>query len=95
MSTVTVDVQELPGKLADLLVLIRAGTEVILRDGPFTAKLVLPATREWIFGMHPGSMVMAPDFNDPLPDEFWEGDPETDPLQNPDGYNKPRGGNPS
>lgn len=32
-----------------------------------------PAPKARILGMHPGSMVMAPDFNDPLPDEFWLG----------------------
>lgn len=26
-----------------------------------------------IFDMHPGAMLMSPDFNDPLPDEFWLG----------------------
>ena len=28
-----------------------------------------------VVGLHPGSMEMAPDFDDPLPDEFWFGQP--------------------
>jgi hypothetical protein len=30
-----------------------------------------PPTR--IAGLHPGAIEMAPDFDDPLPDEFWLG----------------------
>lgn len=30
--------------------------------------------REWILGMHPGSMVMSPDFDEPLPEDFWLGE---------------------
>jgi len=75
MSTVTVDVRDLPGKLSELVSLAASGTEVIVQDGTTTAKLVAPALapRKVILGMHPGSMTMAPDFNDPLPDDFWGG----------------------
>lgn len=31
------------------------------------------APRKRILGLHPGAMEMAPDFDDPLPDEFWLG----------------------
>ena len=64
--TVTVDVSELPGKLSELVKLALDGAEVIVRDGHTTAKLVAPPKREWIFGMHPGSMVMREDFDDPV-----------------------------
>jgi hypothetical protein len=38
-----------------------------------TAVEPLPAAKPRVLGMHPGSMVAAPDFDDPLPDEFWLG----------------------
>ena len=75
MSTVTVDVRELPGKLAELVTLAANGTEVIVRDGTATAKLVAPAKREWVLNMHPGAMVMREDFDDPIDEEaFLRGD---------------------
>jgi antitoxin (DNA-binding transcriptional repressor) of toxin-antitoxin stability system len=75
MSIVTVDVRELPGKLSELVTLAAAGTEVIVRDGAATAKLIAPAKREWVFNMHPGAMVMREDFNDPIDEEaFLQGD---------------------
>ncbi len=75
MSTVTIDVRDLPARFEELVTLAASGTEVIVQNGPTTAKLVAPALapRKVILGMHPGSMTMAPDFNDPLPDDFWGG----------------------
>jgi hypothetical protein len=32
-----------------------------------------PSRQGLIFNMHPGAMVMSPDFDDELPDEFWLG----------------------
>jgi antitoxin (DNA-binding transcriptional repressor) of toxin-antitoxin stability system len=69
MSTVTVDVRELPGMLSELVTPAAAGTEVIVRDGAATARLVAPAKREWVFNLHPGAMVMREDFNDPIDEE--------------------------
>lgn len=81
MATVTVDVRELPGRLAELVSQAAAGTEVLVRDGDATAKLVTappPAPagkREWKLGLHPGAMVMRHDFNDPIDEEaFLRGD---------------------
>ena len=37
------------------------------------AKKTEAPLKERILGMHAGSMIMAPDFDDPLPDEFWLG----------------------
>jgi antitoxin (DNA-binding transcriptional repressor) of toxin-antitoxin stability system len=72
MDTVTVDVRELPGKLSELVTLAASGTEVVIQDGTASAKLVAPAKREWVFGLHPGATIMAPDFNDYLDEENWE-----------------------
>jgi antitoxin (DNA-binding transcriptional repressor) of toxin-antitoxin stability system len=75
MNTVTVDVAELPSRLQELVTLARNGAEVVVRDatGP-VAKLIpaAPAQREWVLGLHPGAMIMAPDFNDYLDEENWE-----------------------
>ncbi len=75
MNTVTVDVRDLPGKLSELVTLAAAGTEVLVRDGAATAKLVAPAKREWVFNLHPGAMVMRDDFDDYIDEEdFLKGD---------------------
>jgi antitoxin (DNA-binding transcriptional repressor) of toxin-antitoxin stability system len=73
MSTVTIDVRDLPEKLAEVMRLVRSGTEVLVEEANIPiAKLVPcePPRREFIFNMHPGA-VIAPDFAAPLPDEFW------------------------
>lgn len=77
MNSVTVDVRELPGRLSELVTLAAGGTEVFVRDGEATAKLVAApkGKREWIFNMHPGAMVMREDFDDPIDEEaFLRGD---------------------
>lgn len=78
MNTVTVDVRDLPGRLAELLALTAAGTEVLLTDGSVTGKLQAgppQQTRGFIFNMHPGAMVMRDDFDDPIDeDAFLRGD---------------------
>jgi len=58
---------ELPKLTADEL---KAVAEVCAQ---LETKRVETVPKQRTLGMHPGSMVMAPDFNDPLPDEFWLG----------------------
>jgi len=53
------------------MLLAAEGAEVLVQDGGVTAKLVALAERKWILGMHPGSMVMREDFNDPMDEEKW------------------------
>ncbi len=79
--TITVNANELVGRLAELVALVERGDEVLVRDGDATARLVPPpasiphAKRKIIFNMHPGSMVMRPDFDDPIDeDAFLRGD---------------------
>lgn len=82
MPTVTIDVRDLPGRLSELVAAAAAGTEVVVTDGPVTAKLVSPPStpaaagkREWKLGLHPGAMVMRDDFRDPIDeDAFLRGD---------------------
>jgi hypothetical protein len=59
MAQITFDISELTERYCTAFTLAERGEKVIV-----TAPPRIP-------GMHPGSMVMAPDFNDPLPDEFW------------------------
>jgi antitoxin (DNA-binding transcriptional repressor) of toxin-antitoxin stability system len=68
-----IDIRELPARLDEVLGLASAGGEVILLDGSTPrARLVplgSPPTRT--AGLHPGALKAAPDFDAPLPDDFW------------------------
>lgn len=77
-----VDFQELPARLNEIIALANAGQEVVLTEhGTAKAKLV-PLSNEAAkapseprtLGLRPGAIILAPDFNDPLPDEFWMGE---------------------
>ncbi len=80
MTTKTVDVNDARVRLAELLDEVAAGTEVILmEDNEPRARLVAIAldaepVKQRIPNLHPGSMTMCDDFDDPLPDEFWTGE---------------------
>jgi antitoxin (DNA-binding transcriptional repressor) of toxin-antitoxin stability system len=70
-----IDIRELPARLEEALALASAGREVILLDGSTPrARLVPidPAPRR-AAGLHPGALQPAPDFDAPLPDDFWAG----------------------
>jgi antitoxin (DNA-binding transcriptional repressor) of toxin-antitoxin stability system len=74
MSTKTVTVQETEGHLLELIALVEQGEEVVItHDDQPKVKLVplvkLPPKR--MFGQHRGQVWMSPDFDDPLPDDFW------------------------
>ncbi len=77
MSTAQVDVRDLPSRLDELMCLAAAGTEVIVTDGnlPRARLLPLPTGQKRIPGLHPGAFKMTEDFDAPLPDEFWAGQP--------------------
>jgi antitoxin (DNA-binding transcriptional repressor) of toxin-antitoxin stability system len=72
----TIDIRDLPARLDELLALAAAGHEVILLDGSSPrARLVPLHPSERLPGLHPGAAQMAPDFDAPLPDDFWTGRP--------------------
>jgi prevent-host-death family protein len=75
MPTTTVEVQELPTRFAELIALAAAGTEVILTENNVPkAKLVpVAAAQVRVPGLHRGAMTASPDFDAPLPEEFWTG----------------------
>ncbi len=72
--TITVSQQEFCERVAELLTLAQNGAEVVVQepDKPDLKLANSPPRRKIVFDMHPGGYI-APDFADPLPDEFWEG----------------------
>jgi prevent-host-death family protein len=76
MTIKTVDVQDAQHQLSDLLAQVAAGTEIILtEDHQPRARLVpiAPPIPRRVPGLHAGSMITTPDFDAPLPDDFWTG----------------------
>jgi antitoxin (DNA-binding transcriptional repressor) of toxin-antitoxin stability system len=74
MSTKIVTVQEAEARLLELIALVEQGEEVVITyDDRPKVKLVLlvKPPQKRVFGQHRGQVKMSPDFNDPLPDEFW------------------------
>ena len=72
-----IDVRDLPGKLREALALASSGEEVLLTDGPAARGRLVPVVDpagERIANLHPGSIDVSEDFDEPLPDEFWLGD---------------------
>ena len=77
ISTKTVDVREAQPQWGELLSWVRAGTEVIFAEGSTPIAHLLPlvaATRPRRPGLHAGAIWTSPDFDQPLPDEFWTGE---------------------
>jgi antitoxin (DNA-binding transcriptional repressor) of toxin-antitoxin stability system len=76
----TIELNDLPTRIGEVLAMVRAGVEVILtEDGEPKAKVepVAPPPsrqpRRLGLGEGRGGYWMAPDFDAPLPDEFWLG----------------------
>ena len=71
----TVSVQEAKANLSRLLQGVEAGEEItIAREGTPVARLVpFTARLPRVPGRLKGQIVIADDFDDPLPDEFWPG----------------------
>ena len=78
-ATTFIDVRELSTRFAELLALARAGNEVIVTENDAALARLVPLTKAEprVPGLHPGAMSIAPDFDDPLPEEFWVGTPIT------------------
>ena len=73
MST-TIDIRELPARIDEALALVSSGREVILTDGATPRARLLPlAAGERVAGLHAGAIQTSPDFDAPLPDDFWAG----------------------
>ncbi len=76
MST-TIDIRELPARLGEALTIVSSGHEVLLTEGATPRARLVPCGGPGprVPGLHPGAMQAAPDFDAPLPDEFWAGQP--------------------
>jgi prevent-host-death family protein len=75
--TQTVSIDEAKDRLQDLLNLASEGNEVIITDdGKPLARLVpiaSPKNKKRIAGLNRGQIWTSDDFDEPLPDEFWNG----------------------
>jgi antitoxin (DNA-binding transcriptional repressor) of toxin-antitoxin stability system len=73
--TTAIDVRELPARLDEAIALASAGGEVILVDGTSPRARLVPIVPvpPRIPGLHPGAIQLAPDFDAPLPEDFWLG----------------------
>jgi antitoxin (DNA-binding transcriptional repressor) of toxin-antitoxin stability system len=73
--TTTIDIRDLPARLEEALALASAGGEVILLEGSVPRAKIVPAAPvpQRVAGLHPGAIQAAPDFDAPLPEEFWTG----------------------
>jgi antitoxin (DNA-binding transcriptional repressor) of toxin-antitoxin stability system len=73
MITITVDVKKSDPSLKELLAQVAAGKEVIFTQGNQLVARLVPAGKR-IPGLHDGAAQIAPDFDAPLPDNFWTGE---------------------
>lgn len=76
--TKSVEIHEAQQDLAALVAQVATGTEIILLDGTTPrARLVpiAPPIVRRVPGLHADSITMSPDFDQPLPEEFWAGMP--------------------
>jgi antitoxin (DNA-binding transcriptional repressor) of toxin-antitoxin stability system len=82
MAVRIVDVRQASQQLSELLNEAAGGTEVLITDGEHRRVRLVPVDpvqrRRRIPDLHPGSMIMSDDFDEPLGDDFWLGD--HDPL---------------
>jgi antitoxin (DNA-binding transcriptional repressor) of toxin-antitoxin stability system len=74
MPTKIVTVQEAEGHLLELIGLVEQGEEVVITyDDQPKVKLVpiVKPPHKRVFGQHRGHVCMRPDFDNPLPDDYW------------------------
>lgn len=74
--TTTIDVRDLPARLDALLAEAEEGTEVLVSDGSTVCARLVPVKRvnRMQPGLHRGAITTTDDFDEPLGDEFWEGE---------------------
>jgi len=74
MTMKIVTVQEAEGHLLELIGLVEKGEEVIIVHNDLPNVKLVPLVQrpqKRVFGQHRGKVWMSPDFDDPLPDDFW------------------------
>ena len=65
-----IDVKEARERFEELLSRVLSGEEWILTDGEKPVARLTPVSRR-IPGLHENAISISPDFDAPLPDEFW------------------------
>ncbi len=73
----TIDIRELPARIEEALAVAASGGEVILTDGASPRARIIPCGGAGlrVAGLHAGAIQAAPDFDAPLPDDIWIGQP--------------------
>ncbi len=75
MVTKLIDVKKENMPLEKLLELVASGLDVVLTEGKSPVARVVPVLRKInaprVPGLSAGKIWISPDFDDPLPDEFW------------------------
>ncbi|MEW6350165.1 MAG: toxin-antitoxin (TA) system antitoxin [Thermodesulfobacteriota bacterium] len=78
METKTIDMLDTEINVQQLLALVKEGSEIVLTEGSTPlARLVpiSPPRNTRVAGLHAGAMRTSEDFDEPLPDEFWNETP--------------------
>lgn len=73
--SITIDVRELPARSSEALAIVSSGHEILLTDGTTPRARLVPCEtpNPRLPGLHAGAIQTAPDFDAPLPDDFWAG----------------------
>ncbi len=73
----TIDIRELPARLGEALATVFSGREILLTDGETPRARLVPFTPPGprLPGLHAGAIQESADFDAPLPDELWAGQP--------------------
>lgn len=69
-----IDVKEAQARLQELVSQIASGVEWILTDGLTPVARLVPVSPR-VAGLHTGAIWTSPDFDEPLPETFWMGNP--------------------
>lgn len=72
-----IDVRDLAARLDEALAIVSSGGEVLLTDGVTPRARLVPCGGPGprVPGLHAGAFQTAPDFDAPLPEDFWAGQP--------------------
>lgn len=73
----SIEVKDLPSQISEALRVLKEGGEVVLvqsqKPCAMLAPLLVESEKKRVPNLGLGTITMADDFDDPLPDEFWLG----------------------
>ncbi len=76
MSSTQVELSDLGARFAEVLALAESGADVVLTEQQVPrARLVPLESSPRTAGLHPGAIQTSEDFDEPLADSFWTGQP--------------------